>query len=213
MNSFDKFAHTYIKYSIIQRKVIKKNLPFIKSRVIDLGCGPGLVCKYKKFDFYLGIDISEKMLKLNPCSALKLDFNTKSCFEEIKKYDFEQIISFSALQWAKDLKFVFNEIKSLDKKFLLAIFTSNTFSSLHKFLGVASPIYSKDEILKSSEILNPHVEILNYELIFNSPIKLLEYIKYSGVSGNVKANIGKLKRFIKYFPISKLEFEIIILKN
>jgi len=161
MNSFDKFAHTYIKYSVIQKQVIKKNLPFIKSRVIDLGCGPGFVCKYKKFDFYLGIDISEKMLRLNPCNVLKLDFNTKICFEEIKKYDFEQIISFSALQWAKDLKFVFNEIKNLDKKFLLAIFTSNTFSSLHKFLGITSPIYSRDEILKSSEILNPHVEILN----------------------------------------------------
>jgi malonyl-CoA O-methyltransferase len=211
--SFDKFANTYSKYNLIQRKVIKKSLPLVKSRVVDLGCGNGIICKYKKFDFYLGIDVSENMLKLHPCETIKLDFNTKECFEEIKKYDFEQIISFSALQWAKDLDFVFREIKNLNKEYLLAIFTSNTFKSLHNYLGVTSPIYSKEKILKSANILNPKIEILNYELNFNIPIKLLEYIKFSGVSGNVKVNIGKLKNFIKYFPINTLEFEILLLKS
>jgi malonyl-CoA O-methyltransferase len=55
--------------------------------------------------------------------------------------------------------------------------------------------------------------VLNYELKFDNPVKLLEYIKYSGVSGNVKANIGKLKNFIKLFPINILEFEILVLKS
>jgi malonyl-CoA O-methyltransferase len=213
MNSFNRFAHTYSKYNVIQRKIIQKYLPFVKSRVVDLGCGNGIICEYKKFDFYLGIDISENMLKLNPCKTIKLDFNTKKCFEVIKKYEFNQIISFSALQWAKDLNFVFNEINKLNKDYLLAIFTSNTFKSLHNYLGIKSPIYLKEEILKSANILNPNIDILNYELIFDNPIKLLEYIKFSGVSGNVKANIGKLKKFIKTFPINKLEFEILLLKS
>jgi malonyl-CoA O-methyltransferase len=211
--SFDKFASTYSKYNLIQRKVIEKSLPLVKSRVVDLGCGNGIICKYKKFDFYLGIDVSENMLKLHPCKTIKLDFNTKECFEEIKKYDFTQIISFSALQWAKDLNFVFREIKNLNKDYLLAIFTSNTFKSLHNYLEVKSPIYSKEEILKSAKILNPVAEVLNYELKFDNPVKLLEYIKFSGVSGNVKVNIGKLKNFIKFFPINILEFEILLLKN
>jgi malonyl-CoA O-methyltransferase len=55
--------------------------------------------------------------------------------------------------------------------------------------------------------------VLNYELNFNNPIKLLEYIKYSGVSGNTRANLVKLKKFIKHFPVNKLEFEIVILSN
>jgi malonyl-CoA O-methyltransferase len=211
--SFDKFANTYSKYNLIQRKIIEKSLPLVKSRVVDLGCGNGIICKYKKFDFYLGIDISENMLKLHSCKTIKLDFNTKECFEEIKKYDFEQIISFSALQWAKDLNFVFREIKNLNKDYLLAIFTSNTFKSLHNYLGVTSPIYSKEEILKNAEILNPEVEVLNYKLNFDNPIKLLEYIKFSGVSGNVRVNIGKLKNFIRRFPINILEFEILLLKS
>jgi malonyl-CoA O-methyltransferase len=213
MDSFNKFAHTYSKYNLIQRKLIEKSIPLIKSKVVDLGCGNGIICKYKKFDFYLGIDISENMLKLHPCKTLKLDFNKKECFEEIKKYDFEQIISFSALQWAKDLDFVFREIKKLNKNYLLAVFTSNTFKSLHNYLEITSPIYSKEKILESAKILNPEIEILNYELNFDYPIKMLEYIKYSGVSGNVKVNVGKLKKFIKYFPINILEFEIIVLKT
>jgi len=213
VESFNKFAYTYSKYNLIQKKIIKKYLPFIESRIVDLGCGNGIICKYKTFEFYLGVDVSNNMLKLNPCTTLKLDFNTQECFEIIKKYDFNQIVSFSALQWANDLEFVFNEIKKLNKNYLLAIFTSNTFKTLHRFLEVKSPIYSKDYIIQTSSILNPKLEILNYELFFDSPIKLLEYIKYSGVSGNVKANIGKLKRYIKDFPINKLEFEIILLKN
>ncbi|WP_024791229.1 class I SAM-dependent methyltransferase [Lebetimonas sp. JS032] len=213
MKNFDKYAHTYPKYNLIQRKIIEKYLPFVKTKVIDLGCGNGIICKYKKFDFYLGIDISEKMLKNHPCNTLKFDFNIEECFENIKKYDFEQIISFSALQWSKDLEFVFEKIKNLNKKYLLAIFTSNTFKSLHNYLNIISPIYSKEKILNIAGILNPELEILNYELKFDSPVKLLEYIKYSGVSGNVKGDIKKIRDYIRHFPINKLEFEIIILKS
>jgi len=211
VKNFDKFANSYEKYNIIQKKIIKKYISLIKSKVVDLGCGSEGLCKYRDFDFYLGVDASENMLKLNPCNILNLDFNKKECFEEIKKYDFEQIVSFSALQWAKDLESVFKEIKNLEKDFLLTIFTSKTFSSLHKELNITSPIYSKEEILNYSKILNPKVEVLEYELFFSTPKEMLEYIKFSGVKGDVKAGIKHLKRFLKKFPVKKLEFEIVIL--
>ncbi len=211
VKNFDKFANSYEKYNIIQKKIIKKYISLIKSKVVDLGCGSEGLCKYRDFDFYLGVDASENMLKLNPCNILNLDFNKKECFEEIKKYDFEQIVSFSALQWARDLKSVFKEIKNLEKDFLLTIFTSKTFSSLHKELNITSPIYSKEEILNYSKILNPKVEVLEYELFFSTPKEMLEYIKFSGVKGDVKAGIKHLKRFLKKFPVKKLEFEIVIL--
>jgi malonyl-CoA O-methyltransferase len=213
MRSFERFAHTYGQYNVIQKKIIKKYINELKSRIIDLGCGSEGLCKYRKFDFYLGIDKSENMLKLNPCKTIKADFNEKRCYKIIKNYDFEQIVSFSALQWAKDLKFVFEEIKKLNKSFLIAIFTSNTFRSLHKELKVKSPIYSKGQILKYSEILKPsNIEVLEYEMQFDSPKKLLEYIKFSGVAGNVSVNVGNLRRFLKIFPVKSLEFEIIVLK-
>ena len=55
--------------------------------VVDLGCGSEGLCKYKDFEFYLGIDRSEEMLRFNPCNTIKADFNTKECFEILKKYD------------------------------------------------------------------------------------------------------------------------------
>ena len=213
LRSFDKFAHTYGEYNVIQKKIIKKYLPLVKNGVVDLGCGSEGLCKYKDFDFYLGMDRSEEMLKLNPCNTIKADFNTKECFEILKKYDFEQLISFSALQWADDLEFVFREIKSLNKEYILAIFTSNTFKSLHNYLQIDSPIHSKEKILKFSKILNPsNVEILKYKLHFDNPLEMLRYIKFSGVKGNVKVNPFKLKRFLKEFPFNSLEFEVVVLR-
>jgi len=213
IESFNKFATTYSSYNIIQKRVIKKYIHSLHSKIVDLGCGSEGLCKYRDFDFYLGIDNSENMLKLNPCNTLRLDFNKKECFEIIKNYDFSQIVSFSALQWADDLEFVFREIKYLNKDFLLAIFTSNTFKSLHKELNITSPIYSKQEILEYSRILKPQIEILNYKLYFSSPKEMFEYIKYSGVNSKVRANIRNIKRFFKEFPINFLEFEIVVLRG
>jgi len=212
LRGFDRFAHTYGEYNVIQKRIIKKYLPFVKNRIVDLGCGSEGLCVYKKFDFYLGVDASEEMLKRNPCNTLKADFNTKKCFELIRKYDFDQIVSFSALQWADDLEFVFREIKNLKKEYLLAVFTSNTFKSLHKELGIKSPIYSKEEILQAGRVLNPRsVETLYFEMSFSSPKELLEYIKFSGVSGNVKVPPVKIRNFLKSFSVDFLEFEVIVI--
>ncbi len=212
MNGFEKFAHTYGKYNIIQKKIIKKYVYELENRIVDLGCGSEGLCKYRKFDFYLGIDNSYSMLKRNPCKSVLMDFNKKETYEFIKTLNFEQIVSFSALQWAKDLKFVFREIKNLNRKFFLAIFTSNTFKTLHSFLNISSPIYSKEEILKASEILSPNIEILKYKMEFKTPKEMLEYIKFSGVKGKVKANPIRVKKFLKEFPFNFLEFEIIVLR-
>jgi len=212
IEGFERFAHTYGRYNEVQKKVIKRYIDTLKNRVVDLGCGSEGLCKYREFEFYLGVDISKKMLRLNPCRWIMADFNTKECYEKIRKYDFEQIVSFSALQWAGDLSFVFEQIKSLEKEYLLAVFTSSTFKTLHKFLDVSSPIPSKKEILKAAELLKPKkIEVLNYEMCFDSPKEMLEYIKFSGVKGGIGAKRGKIKKFLKEFPHDFLEFEIVVL--
>jgi malonyl-CoA O-methyltransferase len=211
--SFNKFANSYGKYNIIQKKIIQKYIPFTHNKIVDLGCGSEGLCKYKNFEFYLGIDNSKEMLKLNPCNTKLCDFNTKKCFNEIKKYNFSQIVSFSALQWAKNLEFVFKEIKELNKDFLLAIFTSNTFKTLHNYLQITSPIYSKEEILQKASILDYEYELFEDKLYFSSPIKLLQYIKYSGVKGDVKTDTAKILKFVKEFPFNYLEFEVVILRK
>jgi len=210
---FDKFANTYSKYNFIQKKIIKSYLPFIKKRVVDLGCGSEGLCKYKKFDFYLGVDKSKEMLNLNPCNVINMDFDKKECFEKIKEYNFNQIVSFSALQWSKNLEFVFKEIKKLNKSFLLAIFTSNTFKNLHTCLDIKSPIYSREEILSYSSIFSSlNIDIIYYEMEFNNAKEMLNYIKFSGVSGNTNTKISKIRNLLKCNFLNKLEFEIVVLR-
>jgi len=210
---FDKFANTYSKYNFIQQKIIKSYLPFIKKRVVDLGCGSEGLCKYKKFDFYLGVDKSKEMLNLNPCNVINMDFDKKECFEKIKEYNFNQIVSFSALQWSKNLEFVFKEIKKLNKSFLLAIFTSNTFKNLHTCLDIESPIYSREEILSYSSIFSSlNIDIIYYEMEFNDAKEMLNYIKFSGVSGNTNTKISKIRNLLKCNFLNKLEFEIVVLR-
>ena len=181
---FSKFAKNYAQKNIIQKQIIKKYSNILNHKnILDLGCGNGSLFEFVIPKHYIGIDFSEEMLKLHPHKNIyNLDFNTKECWEFIKKQNFDILVSFSALQWANDLNFIFKNIKTLNKSFILAIFTSNTFKTIHKIAKISSPIHSKQEILEKSKILNPKIEILNYTLEFNNKMEMFRYIKKSGVS-------------------------------
>ncbi len=211
--SFDKYAFSYEKYNSIQKSLIRRYINLLSNRVVDLGCGSEGLCKYRNFDFYLGIDKSEEMLKRNPCNTLLCDFDDMECFERLKEFEFDEIVSFSALQWSRDLKKVFENIALFKKPFTLALFTSNTFKNLHSFLGVKSPIYSKEEILEYSKILSPRVEVLRFKKEFKTSIEMLRYIKLSGVNPKKMAGIKKLREICKKNLIKELEFEVIVLKS
>ena len=211
---FSKFAKTYAKKNIIQKKIIQKYSSLFQNHsIIDLGCGNGSICEFINSD-YIGIDFSEKMLNLNPCKTYQFDFDTKECWDFIKNQNFEMLVSFSALQWSKNLKLIFKNIKTLNKPYVLAIFTSNTFKTIHKIAKITSPIYSKDKIIEYSKILNPKIEILNYQLKFDDKLEMFRYIKQSGVSsGEKKLSFIQTKELIKNYPLNYLEFEIVVLRN
>jgi len=211
---FSKFAKEYAKRNIIQKKILKKYTPFLKNKsILDLGCGNGEILNFCTPKKYIGIDFSEEMLNLHPHKNIYcFDFNTNECWDFIKKQTFDMLVSFSALQWANDLEFIFQNIKSLNKPFLVAIFTSNTFKTIHKIANLTSPIHSKEDILKYSKILNPQIETLNYKLHFEDKLEMFRYIKRSGVSsGENKLSYKEIKNLIKNYPLNYLEFEIMIL--
>jgi len=213
---FSKFAKEYAKKNIIQKQIIKQYRSFLaNSSILDLGCGNGALLEFITPKKYIGIDFSQEMLNLHPHSnTYCLDFNTKECWEFIKQQNFDILVSFSALQWANDLNFIFKNIKSLNKPFLLAIFTSNTFKTIHQTANITSPIHSKEDILKYSKILDPKIKILNYKLHFEDKFEMFRYIKRSGVSsGEKKLSYKEIKTLIENYPLNYLEFEIIILKN
>jgi malonyl-CoA O-methyltransferase len=213
---FSKYANEYQKLNIIQKKIIQKISHLLENKnILDLGCGNGSLLEFIKPKNYIGIDFSEEMLKLNPAKNLyNLDFNTRKCWDFIEKQNFDILVSLSALQWAKDLEFIFNNIKKLNKEYILAIFTSNTFKTLHKTANIISPIHSKEKIIKHSQILNPQIEIINYELKFKNALEMLRYIKKSGVSaGEKKLSYKEVMKVIQNYPLNYLEFEVIILKS
>jgi len=213
--NFSKYANEYQKLNIIQKNIIEKISPLIENQnILDLGCGNGSLLEFSKPKNYIGIDFSEKMLKLHPSKNVhNFDFNTPICWDFIQKQNFDILVSLSALQWASNLEFIFNNIKNLNKKFIISLFTSNTFKTLHNEINLSSPIHSKAEILKTSKILNPQIEILNYELEFKNPLEMLRYIKKSGVGASQKrASTKNLKKTINS-NLNKLEFEVVILKS
>ena len=212
---FSKFANEYSRKNIIQKKIIKRYSYLLeKSSILDLGCGNGDLLKFCNPRNYIGIDFSKEMLNIHPNNnTYCLDFNTQICWDFIQKQNFNIFVSFSALQWANDLEFIFNNIKKLNKPYLIAIFTSNTFKTIHKTANITSPIYSKEKILEYSKILNPNIETLNYKLYFDNKLEMFRYIKKSGVSsGEKKLSFKEIKKLINNYPLNYLEFEILVLK-
>jgi len=213
---FSKFAKEYKQKNIIQKKIIQNYSNLLQNKsILDLGCGNGALLEFVTPKNYIGIDFSEEMLKLHPHKNIfNYDFNTNECWDFIKIQNFEILVSFSALQWANDLNFIFNNIKSLNKSYLLSIFTSNTFKTIHKTANITSPIHSKEDILKYSKILNPKIEILKYKLYFENKLEMFRYIKRSGVSsGEKKLSYKEIKNLIENYPLNYLEFEIITLQK
>ena len=218
---FSRFASSYKELNVIQQEVARKvatNLPNNIS-VVDLGCGNGTIKQFKNFKHYYGIDFSKAMLNLhkndNNTTLKELDFNSQECFDYIKSLKFDYLISLSALQWAMDLDFIFQNIALLKKPFFIALFTSNTFKTVHKIANISSPIHSKSEILAIATKyfdFNYHME--NYNLEFSNKMDMFRYIKKSGVSARRNILSYKTtKNLIKEYPLNYLEFEVIFLKG
>ena len=213
---FSKYAKSYSQTNVIQKEIIQKYTDFINNKsILDLGCGNGSLLEFTTPKNYIGIDFSKEMLDLNPNpNTFCFDFNTDECWNFIKHQNFEMFVSFSALQWAKNLDFIFENIKNLNKPFLITLFTSNTFKTIHEITNLTSPIHSKETILKASKMLNPKIETLSHKLYFKEKLEMFRYIKKSGVSGGEKKlSYKQIKNLIENYPLNYLEFETISIFN
>ena len=218
-SEFSKYASHYERHNIIQNMVIKKLLSMVKSKpkyILDLGCGSGAVCKEInwKYKHFTGVDFASGMLELHPKSeiieAIYGNFNDKMLFENLLTYKYDYIFSASALQWAKDLDFVFSNIQRLNAPVALAIFTSNTFKTLNKTASLTSLLTSAKEINDlQKKYFNANYELVNYKLSFDSTREMFRYIKQSGVSGSRMAlSYKQTKKLMKEYPLDYLEFEV-----
>jgi malonyl-CoA O-methyltransferase len=221
-SEFSKYAVEYGTYNIIQKKVIDKLLSSIKTkpkRILDLGCGSGELCKKIdwKYKHFIGVDFAPGMLELHPKSkkieCIYGDFNDKALFENLNTYEFDYIVSASALQWAEDLESVFRQIKNLDAPVSLAIFTSGTFDTLNKTAGINSILRSSKEIKElNKKVFNANFESVTYKLEFDKVRDMFRYIKKSGVSASRKVlDFKQTKKLMNEYPLNYLEFEVVFI--
>ena len=220
---FSKYAETYERYGIIQEQVAEELLSLLKykpEKILDLGCGSGALAKRIDWEVerFLGVDFAKRMLELHPKSerieCIYADFDDPGLYEQLFLYDFDYILSASAMQWSSDIESLFAKIKELHfRDFAFAIFTSDTFETLHKTAGTGSPLPSKERIFQAaSKHFRFESFTQNYRLEFENTLEMLRYIKRSGVSGNRKLlGYKETKSLIRRYPVDFLEFEVLFL--
>jgi len=228
MHQFARFAHEYSRYNIIQREVAKTlvgQLPHKRyTCIVDIGCGSGTVHKIIdrlkiEVDNYIALDASSEMLALHPSKQniqkIHANFNDKETFEnlDIRKEE-TFFLSSSALQWSKDLEFTFSQLAHKSKYAYFAIFTANTFKTLHKIADVQSPIYSEKRLKEViSTYYDAKFQLKRYKLEFKSVRDMFKYIKKSGVSGGDKQlSYTQMKTVMDTYPLKYLEFEVLFVE-
>jgi len=228
IQEFSRFAHQYDKYNVIQAKAAKTLVEGLSSKVykniIDLGCGSGAVFKNFKIhnisvENFVVIDSSQTMLDIHPtsCTICKIcsSFNEKNFLSTLPKMNFDLVISSSSLQWSQDIDFTINIISDISDNFSAAIFTSNTFKTLHATAGVKSPIYDRVTLQKAIEKYYKKVSfsVQEYQLSFSTTREMFKYIKQSGVSsGEKKLSYREIKKLMDAYPLNYLEFEVLFVK-
>ena len=227
IGEFSRFADDYSSYNIIQRKVAAKLVSFLEEKyyesIIDIGCGSGQI--YSQLldqdigvDRYCAMDASTQMLELHPSESFikkqYLDFNDSQSFHSTLENSYSLLLSSSALQWSKDLDMTLSYISKMASEQYLAIFTSNTFKTLHTCVGIKSPIVTSEEIYSSiKRYFIADFEMVKYSLEFETNRDMFRYIKKSGVSGgDRKLSYTQTRKIIEKYPLDYLEFEVLFVK-
>ena len=227
VKEFSRYAHEYNRYNVIQKAVAKKLSMLLErkqyGKILDLGAGDGaiyenLMAQNIGVSNFVALDFSQEMLEIHPSkeniTKLCLDFNVNHFATCFKPNEFDLIISSSALQWSVNLASVLHEISPLANEFLFAFFTANTFKTLHRLLEIDSPILSKEEIVEAlDKFFEYELEVVEYQMQFESVEEMLRYIKHSGVSGGKKRlSYKQIKNLMAVYPLDYLEFEVMLVK-
>ena len=220
-NQFSINARTYEQYGSVQKKVAERLMRKLKDQpktMLDIGAGTGLVFKSLNWtvDRFIATDKSELMLRAHPAGpnveCIVSDFNEKNWLQDIPELNFDRVISSSSLQWAQNTHTVLSDIKKLGSPVSFSIFTSGTFSLLHKTANIPPLLKSKEEALNiiSKLFKNVETELVHYKLNFENTNDIFKYIKRSGVSGarNI-LGFRQIKDLIRHYPANWLEFEVL----
>ena len=128
---YDEIYQKYKDYYLLVSDIVKKFAPS-KAKILDLGCGTGILEMYLPKDCKIvGIDNSKDMLKIAKDKKLK---NTKFVLADIRNFNLEEKFDIAVcindtlnhLTSSKDLKSFFANVARHLKKGGLLIFDFNT---------------------------------------------------------------------------------------
>ena len=225
---FSRFAKSYNQHNIIQSEVAEQLIAYLPksyyTHILDIGCGRGEVYQNLSknnidFSFLSALDISWGMLELHPrderVTLIEGDFCELDTFSSLTHNSYDIVISASALQWSQDFDTTLKGLALVCTKGYFAIFTSQTFASLHECAGVSSPIHSKEYLQEKIALyFDASFEVVSYKLHFESVYAMLRYIKESGTSGGEqKLSYLQTKRLIAEYPFDYLEFEVLFVRT
>ncbi len=117
--SFDHLAESYDRAISIERKheFFLENLPRRRRRVLDLGCGTGLLAQElsKHFDSVLAIDISEPMLAVARAkrSAANIEYRLADAATVELEGEFDAIVSHTTFHHIADVAGAITRFKSV----------------------------------------------------------------------------------------------------
>lgn len=157
--------------------------------------------------------------------------------------DYDLVLSSSALQWAKDLDLLFKRLvdsaqksqkssescesknlreskksressESKPKRFAFAIFTRESLSTLHAFLGTTSPLKSATEILAiTQKYFCAESKTQRFSLNFSTHDEFLAYLKNGGLLGGGNLSFAQKKRLRFGAPFVSADFEVLFVKG
>ena len=200
---FDKFLDTYEKYATVQNRVAEKLIDFIPKerygKVLEIGCGTGILSRFflRKF--------KPELLVLNDYFDTRKFLNKISYNEFVKgdmdllqfqKYDL--IISSSTLQWSKDFEALIQKFSESSSNLFFSIYTKENLIEIERHFGISLKYHTFGEIEK---ILKKYYNSVKYEeeqiiLSFDTSIKALRHLKYTGVTGFSKnTSVEKIRSF------------------
>jgi len=221
---FNKAAPTYDDQASVQQKIGNQLISYLPaltadSRIIDLGCGTGLVtvqlAQHATYAEFTALDLAERLLliakqRLAPfgCKLQQADFNH---FNTPTPYDL--VFSNMALHWSNNFNHTLHIIKNLLAKHGSVAFSvplQNTFIELKPYFAIHR-FMRHDDILQNLLACDYRIRLAQQEIIeekFTDTLSALRSLKYTGVNFCAQRPNKSLKRTTFPTTISKLTYHI-----
>lgn len=193
-----------------------QNLPHINQ--IKLLC-----CNFEDYDFSDNCDLVLSSSALQWAKDLDLLFKrlvdsaqkTRKSGESLKPKKSQNLHeSCELLEFKKSLESSESQKPHKPKRFAFAIFTRESLSALHAFLGTTSPLKSAAEILSiTQKYFCTKSKIQRFSLNFSTRDEFLAYLKNGGLLGGGNLSFVQKKRLRFGTPFLSADFEVLFVKG